>query len=107
MTVLYYEYIDRLKYARGRWSGGRQTKAIEGLMWRRGLYRYRHLADRAVPGSRPARMRVRFFLFCHLLLAFFVAVDDRCCHTGTGLPGGKPVDGIRVAGGPLAAPAEG
>ena len=97
MTVLY------LKWAkiRGRWSGG---AAKEGLIWRRGLYR--HLAARAVPGSRPARMRVRFF-FLFLFLPFFVAVDDRCCHMGTGLPGGVPVDGIRVAGGPPAAPAEG
>ena len=37
-----------------RTTGG---AAIEGLIWCRGLYR--HLAARAVPGSRPARLRVR------------------------------------------------
>ena len=57
--------------------------------------------------------RVRDQLVCEFVfflrlffLAFFVVVDDRCCHMGTGLPGGVPVDRIRVAGGPPAAPAE-
>ena len=44
-----------------------------------------------------------FFFF----LAFFAALDDRCCHMETGLAGGVPVDEIRVAAGPPAVPAEG
>ena len=48
-------------------------------------------------------MRVRFVL-CLFFLALFVAVDD---YMGAGLPGGVPVDEIRVAGGPPPAPAEG
>lgn len=52
-------------------------------------------------------MRVRFF-FRFLFLEFFPffsfrAVDDRCCLHGSGWPGGVPVGGIRVVGGPPAA----
>ena len=45
----------------------------------------------------------KFDFFFTFFFAFFVAVNDRCCHMGTGCP----VDGIRVAGGPPADPAEG
>ena len=85
----------------------------EGLIWRRGRRGlYRHLAARAVLGSRPARSRVFLLLLFLAYFSFFFS----CFFRGYGrpplphrdtVPGGVPVDGIRVAGAPPSVPAEG